>query len=83
MATPTPPDVDIAWKVWVGSCAAIVLATTAVIARLLARRISAASYWWDDATIVLALVLDTFSCSVSSYTAVTEKILITTETDRS
>lgn len=58
MATPIPPDVDVAWKVWLGSCAAVVLATTAVIARLVARRMSAASFWWDDWTIVLAVIVN-------------------------
>ena len=38
-----------------------VLQTIAVIARFAARRISAANFWWDDYTIVLALVRYTTS----------------------
>ena len=56
MPPPPPPNVSIAWKVWVGSIVSFVLATVAVFARLLARRISSAKLWWDDLTIVLALV---------------------------
>lgn len=51
-----PPDDSEAWKVWVGSVVSVVLATIAVIARLVARRISAANFWWDDYTIIAALV---------------------------
>ena len=35
-----------------------VLATIAVIARLVSRKLSVAKYWWDDLTIVLAWVRD-------------------------
>ena len=55
-APPLPPDVSDAWKVWVGSIVSVVLATIAVAARLAARRISAARFWWDDYTIIMALV---------------------------
>ena len=34
----------------------VVVATFAVGSRLVARKISAAKYWWDDWTLVLALV---------------------------
>lgn len=52
-----PPDDDIAWKVWVGSIVGVVSATVAVAARLYARKLSAAHFWWDDLFIVLALVM--------------------------
>lgn len=55
-ASTAQPNVSEAWKVWVGSIVSVVLATIAVAARLAARRISAAKFWWDDFTIVLALV---------------------------
>lgn len=38
-----------------------VLQTIAVVARLAARKISAANLWWDDYTILLALVRHTTS----------------------
>ena len=56
MSSALPPNDDIAWKVWVGSIVSAVLATVAVTARLVARKLSAAAYGWDDVTIVLALV---------------------------
>lgn len=56
MATARPPDENIAWKVWVGSIVGVVLSTVAVIARIVARRLSAAEFWWDDFFIVFALV---------------------------
>ncbi|KAI4253431.1 MAG: hypothetical protein LQ352_003697 [Teloschistes flavicans] len=57
MSATHPPDDSIAWKVWVGSIVSVVLATLFVGLRLLARRISAAPYWWDDYTIIAALVV--------------------------
>lgn len=42
--------------VYGGTISLIVLATIAVGARLAARRLSVANLWWDDWTIVLALV---------------------------
>ena len=36
--------------------ALLVIATAAVILRLLSRRVSSASFWWDDWTILAALV---------------------------
>ena len=56
MAPTLPPDENIAWKVWVGSIVGVVLSTIAVTARLVARKLSAAEFWWDDLFIVLALV---------------------------
>lgn len=53
---PLPPDDNIAWKVWVGSIVSVVLATVAVVARLTARKLSAARFWWDDHLIAMALV---------------------------
>lgn len=43
-----------------------VLQTIAVVARFAARKISAANFWWDDYTIVLALVRPTTSFLQSS-----------------
>ena len=51
-----PPDVSLAWKVWLGSIVSVVAATVAVALRLFARRLSAAPFWWDDWTIVASLV---------------------------
>lgn len=56
MSSAILPDEDAAWRVWVGSIVSVVLATAAVAARLVARYLSAAPFWWDDVTIVLALV---------------------------
>ena len=56
MSSALPPDDNIAWRAWVGSIVSVVLATAAVAARLVARKLSAAAYGWDDATIVFALV---------------------------
>lgn len=56
MPAPLPPDDSVAWKVWLGSVVSVALATIAVAARLLARRLSAAPYWWDDWTIIASLV---------------------------
>lgn len=43
-------------EIYGGTISLIVLATIAVVARLAARRVSVANLWWDDLTIVLALV---------------------------
>ena len=56
MALKMPPNENIAWKVWIGSIVGVVLSTIAVTARLVARKLSAAEFWWDDFFIVLALV---------------------------
>ena len=58
MPTAIPPDENIAWKVWVGSIVGVVLSTLAVTARVVARKLSAAHFWWDDLCIILALVSD-------------------------
>lgn len=39
-----------------GTVPLMVLATIAVAARLVARKLSVAKYWWDDLLVVLALV---------------------------
>ena len=52
----SPPDDSMAWKVWLGSVISVVAATLAVAARLFARKISAAPFWWDDWTIMASLV---------------------------
>ncbi|KAI4202283.1 MAG: hypothetical protein LQ350_002667 [Teloschistes chrysophthalmus] len=57
MSATHPPDNSLAWKVWVGSIVSVALATLFVGLRLYARRISAAPYWWDDYTIIAALVV--------------------------
>lgn len=38
------------------SLALMILATVAVLSRLLSRRISAAKFWWDDVLIIIGLV---------------------------
>ncbi len=43
-------------EVYGGTITLTVLATLAVAARLVARRLSVAKYWWDDLLIVFALV---------------------------
>ncbi|KAL8991365.1 MAG: hypothetical protein Q9177_000206 [Variospora cf. flavescens] len=43
-------------EIYGGTISLIVLATIAVVARLAARRVSVANLWWDDLTIVLALI---------------------------
>ena len=43
-------------KVYGGTIPLIVLATTLVVTRLIARRVSVAKLWWDDYTIIAALV---------------------------
>lgn len=40
-----------------------ILQTIAVVARFAARKISAANFWWDDYTIVVALLLDFGLCA--------------------
>jgi len=56
MPIPLPPDDSVAWKAWLGSVVSVALATIAVAARLLARKMSAAPFWWDDWTIIASLV---------------------------
>ena len=43
-------------QVYGGTISLVVAATLAVALRLLARKISAAKFWWDDWILVLALV---------------------------
>lgn len=56
MSNTNPLNDSLAWKVWLGSVVSVVLATVAVVLRLVARRISAAPFWWDDFTIIASLV---------------------------
>ena len=56
MSKPLPADDSVAWKVWLGSVVSVSSATVAVALRLLARRISNATFWWDDWTILASLV---------------------------
>ena len=58
MAASNIPDESLEWKVLLGSIVSVVLATIAVVVRLVARRLSDAPYWWDDYTICGALVSD-------------------------
>ena len=47
----------------VGVCAALLaLATTAVMLRLVSRRLSALTFWWDDVMIVASLLVS-YACS--------------------
>ena len=66
MPSSLPPNEDIAWKVWVGSIVGVVISTIAVTARVIARRLSAAHFWWDDWLIIAALVGMTISVILSS-----------------
>lgn len=43
-------------EIYGGTITLTVIATIAVILRLIARKISSASFWWDDWTILIALV---------------------------
>ena len=59
MTTPSaavPPDESVAWELWIGTTVSVVLGTLAVLLRVIARRKSAALFWWDDYTIMLAMV---------------------------
>ena len=42
--------------VYGGTISLLIIAAIAVVLRLTARRISAANFWWDDWTLVIALV---------------------------
>lgn len=48
-----------AYEIYIGTITLMVLASIAVTARLAARKISVANYWWDDYLIALALVRTT------------------------
>ena len=52
----SPPYDDIAWRIYVGIITTIVPATIVVILRYIARYVARAGLWWDDYTIVAALV---------------------------
>ena len=67
MATSAIYDESAEWKVLLGSILSVVLATTVVALRLLARRLSDAPYWWDDYTICSSLVCDLESNTKSPY----------------
>ena len=47
----------------------VVLATLSVAFRLLARRMSAAKFWWDDAIIIVAVVSEPEEMDVLYYMA--------------
>lgn len=55
-ADDTGPNVNIAWRIWVGTIATLVPATISVVLRFIARYVARAGYWWDDWTILVALV---------------------------
>ena len=44
-------------QIYVVTALLLVIATVAVALRLAARRVSSAQFWWDDYTIIVALVL--------------------------
>ncbi|KAL9101799.1 MAG: hypothetical protein Q9163_002970, partial [Psora crenata] len=49
------------------ACAALlVLSTTAVILRLVARKLSTVALWWDDMTILLSLAVS-YACSALTF----------------
>lgn len=50
------PSDDISWRIYVGTITTIVPATIVVILRYIARYVAKAGFWWDDYTIVAALV---------------------------
>ena len=51
----------------VGACAALLaLATTAVMLRLLSRRLSALTFWWDDVMIIASLMVS-YACSALTF----------------
>lgn len=50
------PPVNISWHIWVGTTTTIVPAVIAVTLRFTARHVSRAGFWWDDYTILVALV---------------------------
>jgi hypothetical protein len=63
------PSDNIAWCIYVGTITTIVPATIVVILRYFARYAARAGFWWDDYTIVGALVsIQAFSNTQLSYT---------------
>ena len=53
-------------QIYGGTISLILLATILVVARLYARKASAANLWWDDFVIVVALVSENQSASILS-----------------
>lgn len=54
-------------RLLIGVCTALlVLATSAVILRLISRRISALPFWWDDVAITLSLLVS-YGCSALAF----------------
>lgn len=47
---------NISWHIWVGTTTTVVPAIIAVTLRFTARYVSRAGFWWDDYTILAALV---------------------------
>lgn len=47
---------NISWRIYVGTITTIVPATIVVVIRFIARYVAKAGFWWDDYTIVGALV---------------------------
>ncbi|XHG09504.1 hypothetical protein AWENTII_012559 [Aspergillus wentii] len=52
------PDDNIAYRLWIGTIVTLVPATIAVIVRFIARFASRVGYWWDDYTIIVALIIN-------------------------
>ena len=59
-------------EIYGGSISLIVLAILLVFARLVARKLSRAKFWWDDLLIVLALVSPIGRCNIPFTEAETE-----------
>jgi hypothetical protein len=55
-STQSQPSDNISWCIYVGTITTIVPATIVVILRYFARYVARAGFWWDDYTIVAALV---------------------------
>ncbi|KAJ9315305.1 hypothetical protein DTO271D3_4472 [Paecilomyces variotii] len=51
-------DVDISWRIWVGTITTVVPATFAVALRFTARYVASAGLWWDDWTILASLAVN-------------------------
>jgi hypothetical protein len=51
-----PASDNISWRLYVGTITTIVPATIVVLLRFIARYVAKAGFWWDDYTIVGALV---------------------------
>lgn len=55
-STQSLPHDNISWHIWVGTTATVVPAILAVTLRFTARYVSRAGFWWDDYTLLVALV---------------------------